>query len=426
MIKKLLQKNKLVTYKKSFEWNAMIVFALSMLASGINYGFQIMSGHLLETADYGVANIVFSYVSYLGVLLGPISALACKGVASSTKEEDTDVVSHFIQWIIAHSIRLEIVVCGIGAFVVALLYVFSDRRVFLIAFFVVLLLPTNSFYTILQSIIQGLQKFVLHGFLAIIFNCLKLLLAVLLVVLGMRTTGVVFGQFFGQLFCVCLSLFFLRKYLNTGRKGDCYSVKYNLSECYTSVFLLQIFYFFYINGGDIIVLGLFFEDKIVGEYSAAVTLCKVLFYVVTPITTVLFPFVAEKKERGLDTRKELLKSVLYALVAVVMFGVFLYLLGDKVISFLYGVEYVEAKNFLSCSYLYSIAIIVLSVLFSYQIAIGETKFMTFIIGIMLVVVVLILVKFPRTPQGLITTMAITLIAADVMILFKLLKKRKRI
>ena len=38
---------------KSFERQGIIVFAMSIFASGLNYLFQILSGRILDPASYG-------------------------------------------------------------------------------------------------------------------------------------------------------------------------------------------------------------------------------------------------------------------------------------------------------------------------------------------------------------------------------------
>ena len=361
---------KIVNQKSnSFEKNALIVFGLSMFANVMNALFQIISGNLLGTSDYGVINVVNSYVTYLGVFGGPIATMACCYTARLQSEKQR--VAGFIRWIIKYSLFIEIAISIVGV-IIALLLKPIEGDAFKTILFVVLLLPSNSFYVILLSIVQGMQKFTIHGVIGVVFYGLKMILGIILMVAGWGTFGVVLAMLISQLACVGICFWFLRENLiGTVPKAN-YGYR-DLLEFYGNIFLLQVFYFFYINGGEIIIFALFFENHMVGEYSAAAMLCKLLFYAVTPITTVLLPNVAEKKSQGVDTIKILRKAIFYVMILVGCFGIGLLVLGNKVLLILYGSQYVNAGKYLPIAFGYTFSIIILSIMYSYNTAISNTS-----------------------------------------------------
>lgn len=365
--------NEKISKRSSFETNALIVFGLSILANAINGIFQILSGKLLGTTDYGMVNVVNSYVTYLGVFCGPIVTMAC--CYSAKLYADKQQVAGFIRWIIKYSLILEIFICIAGVCAALLMRGIFGEETFRTAVFVVLLLPTNSFYIILLSIIQGMQKFTIHGLVGLVFYGTKVLVSVFLIQTGWGSFGVISGLLISQILCVGLCLFLLCDYLTGSIPKIAYSY-HDLTDFYSSIFLLQLFYFFYINGGDIIILDLFFSKDTVGEYSAAIMLCKLLFYVITPLTTVLLPNVAEKNSRGMETRGILRKAVFYALVITCGFGIVLWLLGGKILILLYGTQYQNAQKYLAFAFIYTVSLVILSLVYSYQTAIGQTRRMT--------------------------------------------------
>ena len=181
--------------------------------------------------------------------------------------------------------------------------------------------------------------------------------------------------------CVGICLWILKEQLSSIKKQSDYGHK-DLLGFYGDIFVLQVFYFFFINGGEIIVLDIFFENFMVGEYSAASMLCKLLFYVITPITTVLLPDVAEKKSQGVDTIKVLKKAIFYVMILIGCFGIGMLVLGNKVLVILYGNQYANAGKYLPTAFFYTFSIIILSIMYSYHTAISNTKKMTKILVVL--------------------------------------------
>lgn len=401
---------KIVNQKSnSFEKNALIVFGLSMFANVMNALFQIISGNLLGTSDYGVINVVNSYVTYLGVFGGPIATMACCYTARLQSEKQR--VAGFIRWIIKYSLFIEIAISIVGV-IIALLLKPIEGDAFKTILFVVLLLPSNSFYVILLSIVQGMQKFTIHGVIGVVFYGLKMILGIILMVAGWGTFGVVLAMLISQLACVGICFWFLRENLiGTVPKAN-YGYR-DLLEFYGNIFLLQVFYFFYINGGEIIIFALFFENHMVGEYSAAAMLCKLLFYAVTPITTVLLPNVAEKKSQGVDTIKILRKAIFYVMILVGCFGIGLLVLGNKVLLILYGSQYVNAGKYLPIAFGYTFSIIILSIMYSYNTAISNTKKMTVSLIVLSIIIGICIMFFHNDLSSMLIMISILLGIVDI-------------
>lgn len=406
-----------------FEKNTFIVFFMSIVAGIVNYIYQIIIGKMLGISDYGIANVILAFVSYLGVFLGPISVMACQYSAMYSREDKQNKLKSFVRWIIKYTLAIEIAIFLIGIAIVCVLKFVLREISFSNMIFVIILLPSNSFYTIMLSIIQGMQKFTVHGIIGIIFNLVKLLGSVFLVYIGWNIIGIVFAMLCSQLICVGLCLKEIKKSvkLETGERQEWKGR--DLLRYYGDVFVSQIFYFFYVTGGDIIILRLFFDNQIVGLYSAVATLGKLVFFVVTPITTVLFPVVAEKKGQGEETKTYLVKALIYSGIVSLGFLVFLNLLGDYIISLLYGIEFISATNYLLCGSVYIMAVIIFTVLYQYQVAVGEVKIVTRTLIVANVIICSAVVRYHTTPQNVIYIVGIFILMASLYILWQNFKKK---
>lgn len=407
-----------------FEKNTFIVFFMSIVASIVNYVYQIVLGKILGISDYGVANVILAYVSYLGVFLGPISVMACQYSAMYSREPKQEKLKSFVQWIIKCSIILEVVIFFAGIIIVGILKFIYGEASFANMIFIIILLPSNSFYSIILSIIQGMQKFTVHGILGIVFNLVKLISSVFFIFAGWKIIGIVLGVLCAQIICISVCLIEIKKSLNAEKSNVQEWEFKDLLKYYGDVFISQVFYFFYVNGGDIILLRFFFDDQRIGLYSSVITLGKIVFFVVTPITTVLFPVVAEKKGQGEETKTYLEKAIAYSGVVSLGFFVFLNLFGKYVISLLYGREFIGAINYLLCSSVYMFAVIILTILYQYQIAVGEVAIITKSLIIVNVIVCGVVSVYHVTPQSVIYIVGMFLLLASLYVLYHDFRKRE--
>ena len=122
-------------------------------------------------------------------------------------------------------------------------------------------------------------------------------------------------------------------------------------------------------------------------------LCKLLFYAVTPITTVLLPNVAEKKSLGIDTTTVLKKALMYIL--------------------LYGAAYKNAATYIPTAYFYTVSIVILSIMYSYHTAVSNTKKMTIALFVMSIVMCVLMMLFHDNLSQLLVMIAILLGTTDI-------------
>lgn len=83
--------------KNSFEKTGVLVFSLSLLGSGFNYLFQILSGRILTAEEYGELNALFSVVNIVTVLGTAMGLSVAKYVAENDKEIGGSIMKVFKQ-----------------------------------------------------------------------------------------------------------------------------------------------------------------------------------------------------------------------------------------------------------------------------------------------------------------------------------------
>lgn len=400
--------SKKIKKEKSFEMNTMIVFILSMVASAINYIFQIITGRMLGTSEYGVVNVVLSYVSYLGVFIGPISVMACN-YATVYKSTSTNKLKTFVKWILKIAFTLEIIVSAIGLPLSWVLYYIKGQEGYKILFFVMLLLPMNSFYSIVLGIMQGMQEYKIYGIIGILFNSIKLILSVFFIYCGRDSISIVIGMFISQIVCVGISITYLQRYLYKQSEEEITLSQKDILKYYGEVFFLQIIYYFFVNGGDIILLRFFFDNEIVGLYSSASTLSKMVIYVVSPITIVLLPMVVEQHTLGEQTIGILFKALSYSCFIALFFLGVINAFGKRIIQMLYGESFYDAFQYLPASSIYVFSLVVLSVIYQYQIAINKVKGITGVILVATIVCIILTLLVQFTPISMIAVVGIAII-----------------
>lgn len=303
-----------------------VIFIGSLVASLINYFFNLLMGRFLSPADYGTFASLISIFNIFAVFYVVVMMIFAKFSASLVgQKKEKAIGSLFISGSIWVSI-ISLAVCF-------LLAVFSPKiSDFLKIDSVILVLITilALFFTFLtgvaNGILQGLLKFNYFSFVNIVSSAVKLLLGIGFAFLGYKLHGAVIAflvsSIFGYLFAFLPLYKFMKYKVDDGftlsslhKKAYSYALPVFLSNIGITAFITV----------DIILVKHYFSPVVAGQYAALSLMGRSIFYVVSPISSVLFPLIAQKKER-----KERLTGTL--LLSIILIG-----LPSLFLSFIYFV-----------------------------------------------------------------------------------------
>jgi O-antigen/teichoic acid export membrane protein len=211
---------------------------------------------------------------------------------------------------------------------------------------------SGGLLTVSQSIFTGVERMGLKSFIMICQSIAKTAISILLVFLGFGALGAAIGYTLsflaaGIIGCVMLyQIVFRSTRFNTNKFGIIKNVKTMLRygvplsiSIIINGFLMQFYGF---------MMAFFCSDLLIGNYQAAVNFAILLTFVITPISTVLFPAFAKLNPQN---EQQLLKtvfasSVKYTALLLVPATMAMMILSQPMIYTLFGVKWVYAPFFL--------------------------------------------------------------------------------
>ena len=314
--------------------HASILFSATMIASIMNYLFQLFMGRALGPEQYGVLGALMSLMYIMSVPGGTIQVYVTKYVSKFSVKNQK-----IIGWIIRKNFKI-VFVSGL-IFLISFIFFSSSIASFLkiqnaepvIALGFVLFLSLLN--PVFLSALRGLQNFKGMGASNIINMTTKLIIGVLLVYLGFGVLGAVSGIGIGLIFGLIFSLILLRKNIfNCQKPKKEYKNGSYFWYVLSTMFLLVLFY-----NVDIIMVKIFFSSAQAGYYVAASTIAKIIFFISGPITSTMFPKASEIKEKGKGTFKILKHTLFYVAVLGVLLVIIYNIAPGFVVSTLYGSQY---------------------------------------------------------------------------------------
>ena len=334
----MLERISQLTKSKLFRGSA-VVFTANMAVNFLNYLYTVVMGRMLGPEKYG---ILVSLISVLTILFVPSLTLNTVIVKFSSKFN----ALKDIQKLAGLFISITRFIALSGAFVAFVIFVFSwpiagflkiDDNIPVV--FLGILIFLSLLNSTSQGFIQGLLRFVLLSGLSVLQAALKLLLAVAFVFFGYGVSGALGALLLATLVAYILSLFSLRKLLFIDIKGV--ALETREVWLFTAPVFLSMLGLNLINNLDIILVKRFFAPHEAGLYAALSQVGKIIFYVVTSVSLVMFPIVSGRNSVGRTYKRVFYSSLLMTFVGITAILVVYFFFPEVVIGLIYGSDYLS-------------------------------------------------------------------------------------
>lgn len=275
-----------------------ILFIGSLIASVLNYLFNLGMGRLLTVSDYGTFASLISIFNIFSVLTSAIIMIFSKYAATLVGQRKETLIGSLViagnLWVGA----IAVFVCGIlvllSAQIANFLNITSETYILL----TIAALFVSFLSGVAGGAFQGLLNFTASSFVNISSSLVKLALGLTFVYFGGKVLGAILAFFISIFSSYTFSLLILLKYLRFKAKDG-----FTISSLHKKAYAYAIFVFFSNIGIialislDIILVKHYFDPTIAGQYAALSLMGRSIFYVVAPISAVLFPLIAQKKEK---------------------------------------------------------------------------------------------------------------------------------
>lgn len=367
--------------------DSSILISASLAANVFNYLFQVYVGRSLGPAGYGTFGALISLLSVLLVPASAISIVVAKFVSQYSAAGEGEKISPLIAGAGRETLKY-----GLGVFLILLLgsatlaefFQIPSRIPIVIAAFVFLL---GILLSVIQGVLQGLQRFWQYGLTNIIGALSKLLFGLLLIYMGFGVNGAIGSLLFSSLALILMVSYFIRGYIKrTGAHIEGEVLSYSTPAIMAMISITAI------SNLDMVLVKHLFDPSEAGYYAAASLFGKIIIFISAPIAFVLFPKASRSQAPhggpGI-LRESLLFTLVPSLLAVAMY----FIAPDFVISMVFGSRYSDAAPLIG---LFGIGMTFYSlsnILITYDLAVKKMEFLYALLSTVLAETVLILL-FP--------------------------------
>ncbi|GAG95758.1 unnamed protein product, partial [marine sediment metagenome] len=275
---------------------------------------------LLGPSEYGILTSIISILFITGAVTGTIQITVTKYASVYHAEENTGKIRTFFL-----STTKGMLISTIIVFIIIMIFKnkiasFLNLELTYSIIFLGVILIEGSIISIGRGVLQGMKKFRSLGINAILEVVLKISLGVILVLLGFKASGAIFGFLLATL----ISYFFIfpsvRKILakrETSKNID----RIDIKKIYKSTFfiLISTILLSLISYTDIVLVKHFFTSYETGYYSAAAQIGRIILFFPGAVGIVVFPRLTEKKTKNENPKSTLLKSFLIILIVSSIF-----------------------------------------------------------------------------------------------------------
>lgn len=318
-----------------------LYFTLSqtiLMMSG--YIIHIFIGRSLGPDDYGIFGIIISIMTLINILfITGISQASSRFIA---------IKDGNINKIMKISINLQI----IFSIIVFIIYFLSSQiiadilgdpdlsKYIRISAFAI---PIYAIYSIYGGFLNGLRLYGRQTFMTIAQSIIKVITVIGLVSLGFAIYGAIIGYILSALISAVIGWIYIRDIKNNSistYKNSDFSVK----KIIDFSLLITIFSFslLFLMNVDLFFVKRILDNTQTGYYTAASTLSKLPYYILTGLGIALFPAISKFSSDKIQIKKYMRESIRYLIL--ILFPITFIISGSSklLIEFIYSNKYVEA------------------------------------------------------------------------------------
>ena len=321
---------------------AIWLSALTLVASAINYGSNIVFSRLLNPASFGDLTALLALSVVIAVPTAAAQTRTAERVAVYSGQGDMKTVRYLIRHALAHLATIAAIATAIYLALVPVIEDLLDLQAPGPALALAPLIFFSFLFPVLLGTLQGLGRFVVFGLMAIAIAASRLIFGVPWVEAGGGSGGAIAGQALGIAACFAVLLWFMRGHLGPKGWGAArHGIKrvpdiraFSAGAAFVAFAIIQNF--------DIVLAKIFLSAEESGLYAALATVGKVVTFLPAAIAVTLVPNAA--RTSGVERARVLRLGALFVLVTTLIAAVPAALASTFVIETMFGAEYLEATS----------------------------------------------------------------------------------
>lgn len=288
-----------------------IILAGTLAANVFNFLFNLYVVRSVSNADYGIYASMMSIIGFPLLLASAITPLVVQFAGRYFAKEQHDMVRGFYKKIMKFYSLLSVSIFLVFLLCIPQISAFLHIKDTLILVVTDLIILLSMLGIVNSAFIQAKLSFGFQVFVTFINAFSKFVLGIILITMGYAVTGAAFATLLGSLAAYIVGFIPIRFVFD--RKTV--SPKIQTKEIFifgvpSSLTMIGLTSFI---SADILLVKHFFDPVNAGIYAALALVGKIIFYLSSPISAVLFPVLVQKHSR----HEKLTNTLLLALLMVV-------------------------------------------------------------------------------------------------------------
>lgn len=320
---------------------SVMVF-LTLLASAVNYGSNLIFSRMLSTVDYGELTALLAITVIAAVPVGAAQTMIAERVAALRASGERAKVGFLIRHAVAHAAVIAGVVAVVYAACLPLVKGALGLQQIGPAFALGPLIVVSLFVPLASGVLQGLERFALLGLLALAIACSRVAFGVPWTLAGGGAGGPLFGQAVGTLVALVVTAWVLRNYCARRGSGAATSGLRRRPDRRTLAAGAAFTAFALISNLDVVMAKLFMAPHAAGVYAALVTVEKMVLFLPSAIAVVMVPTAAKARLNHSSTARVLRFSALLVLAATLCVALPAAIAPHLVLNVMFGPKYAAA------------------------------------------------------------------------------------
>ena len=378
------------------EYTVLVFMVVAtFIANFSNYSFNVIAARWLGKDDYGALAALLSVFLIFSVPTTALQAIMAKYVAIYKVEGERARISSLLKG----SLKLLLII-GLAVFVVFTAFSVPISRFMNVgssASIIVLgsAIAMAGLYPIFLGALQGYQFFGHMGTNMMIQAFTRVIVGIVLIRIGWGIIGAMGASTLALAAAMIIAYFQGGTLFDLGLARERVDFREIFREFIPAIVILAIFWSF--TGMDVVIAKRVLDPSPAGDYACAVFMGKIILFLPTAVSMVMFPKTAEARARQVRSLKVFFKYFLAGVALSGCAGVLFVTVPRTLITVLYGSEYLNAAAVMGMFGVAMTLYTAVNILIMYFISIRATRTPIIIMAAALSAEVLMMSLFARTP-----------------------------
>lgn len=324
---------------------SLLMFIGNNVANFGNFLYNLFMGRLLGPEKYGELGAILSIMILISLPLGIFNLLLVKIISSYWGKKEIGAINSILVTLTPHLFFLGLIFTGVLLLSKTFLLDFLNLENFLPIIIVSLSFVLTGPSILARAALTGTLSFSYMTLNSLIETTLKVVISVVLVYLNFQLVGALLGPIIGGIVVYLLTLVELKAVLGGVKDLKKWRFERKMFHQFFSLFLGTLALTAFITV-DIILVRHFFPSPIAGEYTALSTIGKIIYFIVGPVITVMFPVISSRASGGLPYIIPLLGTLVLSLGLTTVVMVVYFLFPQIIIGVLFGSKYFDIIPYL--------------------------------------------------------------------------------